>query len=271
MSILAAIGGIAGSFLGKSSADKNIELQKQFAKNGIQWKVEDAKKAGIHPLAALGAQTHSFAPVSIGDPVSALGNAGQSLDRAIESTSSQTTRATSYDTQLRTLQLERGQLENEILRADLASKNALRLQAGRSPGIPTNTHDQALVGHPDLPSVPGIVTDNAMPRIAPNSSSPHAEPGAVTDTGYARTQHGWFPLYSKDAKERLEDDTIGELQWAFRNRILPFFSDHYMAPPPHVPLASAHYWQFNPATGEYTQRRMRKSLPAGRYHQNYYD
>lgn len=41
---------------------ENIAYQKEFAKHGIQWRVEDAKNAGIHPLAAIGAQTTSFTP-----------------------------------------------------------------------------------------------------------------------------------------------------------------------------------------------------------------
>lgn len=38
---------------------QNNATQREFAQNGIQWKVEDAKKAGIHPLYALGASTAS--------------------------------------------------------------------------------------------------------------------------------------------------------------------------------------------------------------------
>lgn len=37
----------------------NEKLQREFAQQGIQWKVQDAKHAGIHPLAALGAVTPS--------------------------------------------------------------------------------------------------------------------------------------------------------------------------------------------------------------------
>ena len=33
--------------------------QREFAKHGIQWRVDDAKAAGIHPLAALGSPTRS--------------------------------------------------------------------------------------------------------------------------------------------------------------------------------------------------------------------
>ena len=48
---------------------KNAALQREFAQSGIQWKVADAKKAGLHPLAALGAQTASASPsYQAGDP-----------------------------------------------------------------------------------------------------------------------------------------------------------------------------------------------------------
>lgn len=272
MSIFSAIGGIAGALMGNSAADKNIKLQKQFAQSGIQWKVEDAKKAGIHPLAALGAQTHSFSPVSIGDPVSSLSNAGQSIDRAIDATSDQSTRNASYDTAIRKLQLERGGLENELLRHQIASQIATTTQAGRSPGIPTSmSANPTLIGHNELPQVPGTVVDGPLNRVGPDSNAPHAEPGAVTDIGYSRTASGgYFPIYGKDIKDRLEEDTLGEIAWAVRNRILPFMHSSYMTPPSNVPLPDSHYWDYTP-TGVYQPRRFRKALPPGRYHQYYYE
>lgn len=42
--------------------EENIAMQKEFAQNGIQWKVADAAKAGISPLAALGAVDPGFSP-----------------------------------------------------------------------------------------------------------------------------------------------------------------------------------------------------------------
>lgn len=258
MSIFSAISGIASAFLGSKQADENIKLQKQFAKSGIQWKVEDAKKAGIHPLAALGAQTHSFSPISVGDVGSSLSSAGQSLDRAIDATSDQNTRTSTYDTQLRALQLERGGLENELLRHQIASQIATTTQAGRSPGIPTSmSANPALVGHAELPQLPGTVIDGPLTRVAPDSNTPHVDPGDITDLAYARTRNGWAPIYGKDIKERLEEDTLGEIQWAVRNRILPFFSNNYFNPNPRVPLEPGHHHHYNPFTGEYLQPRSR--------------
>lgn len=90
--IASAVGSIAGGLIGADSASRtqqfNYDAQKEFAQNGIRWKVEDAKKAGIHPLYALGASTSSFSPVQgyggdygVGD---ALSSFGQGIDRAVQ-------------------------------------------------------------------------------------------------------------------------------------------------------------------------------------------
>ena len=70
-SAFSAIGGIAGSLSNMFANDANMafsreqfEYQKELARNQLQWRVEDAKKAGLHPMAALGLQGTSFSPVS---------------------------------------------------------------------------------------------------------------------------------------------------------------------------------------------------------------
>lgn len=45
---------------------QQIDLAREFAKNGIQWRVEDAKKAGLHPLYALGAGATASPPQLLG-------------------------------------------------------------------------------------------------------------------------------------------------------------------------------------------------------------
>lgn len=66
--------------------DFNYAMQKEFAQNGISWKVADAKRAGIHPLAAIGASTAMPQAISIGGGSSgiravsrALKNMGQGV------------------------------------------------------------------------------------------------------------------------------------------------------------------------------------------------
>lgn len=81
------LGGLMGRESSRSSANRNVDLQREFAQHGIRWRVEDAKQAGIHPLYALGASTHSFSPISVSDPLGpAIASAGQDLSRAFEAT-----------------------------------------------------------------------------------------------------------------------------------------------------------------------------------------
>lgn len=68
-SILGAIGSVVGGLFGKSAQDKQMEMQKQYAQNRVQWTAADARKAGIHPLAALGgAGAPSYTPIG-GNPI----------------------------------------------------------------------------------------------------------------------------------------------------------------------------------------------------------
>lgn len=57
--------------------NKNANLQREFAQNSIQWKVQDAQKAGIHPLYALGAGGYQASPSYAGADVG--GNVASAL------------------------------------------------------------------------------------------------------------------------------------------------------------------------------------------------
>lgn len=102
---------------------QNLAAQKEFAQQGIRWRVEDAERSGIHPLYALGAQTPSFSPsfqaghTEAGRPGDGLSAAGQDIGRAVSSTLTQPERA--YNQAMMTLQMERGALENELLRSQI--------------------------------------------------------------------------------------------------------------------------------------------------------
>lgn len=110
---------------------QNIANQKEFAQQGIRWKVADAQAAGLHPLAALGAQTSSFSNVVGGNyeiPKTDFGGMGQDLGRAIDAKSTQGERADRMGMAIaRTAQmfsLEKLNLENELLKSTIAKSNA---------------------------------------------------------------------------------------------------------------------------------------------------
>lgn len=90
------IGNIAGStisglfnWFGNKSANKtneqiardNMAMQKEFAQNSISWRAEDAKRAGLAPLAALGTQGSYYSP-SAANAVNEFGGQGGIADSA---------------------------------------------------------------------------------------------------------------------------------------------------------------------------------------------
>lgn len=77
------LGGAIEADQARSISNRQMDLQKEFAQYGIQWKVADAKAAGIHPLAALGANTVSYSPISVGTSDYGLRDAGQHFSKMV--------------------------------------------------------------------------------------------------------------------------------------------------------------------------------------------
>lgn len=74
--------------------DRNADLQREFAQNGVRWRVEDAQRAGVHPMFALGINPSQATPQAIDFGVTgsgskknrmgdAIANAGQNISRAV--------------------------------------------------------------------------------------------------------------------------------------------------------------------------------------------
>lgn len=120
----------------RDMALQQMQLQKDFAKSGIRWRVEDARKAGIHPLYALGANTTSYTPqsVSFGADTS-LGNAfaqaGQDIGRAINSTRTGAERTDAFTKSVQAIQLTNAGLDTEAKRLQI---ELLKSQIQRSSG-----------------------------------------------------------------------------------------------------------------------------------------
>ena len=182
------------------------EMQKSFAKNSVQWKVADAKKAGLHPLAAMGANTMSYSPQMVGDVPQHRDNTGetiskmgQNVSRAIMATQSKTQRKMSE------LAFDNASLKNEMLRTEVASAKA-RLAQQINP--PIN----------DIKDIPLQRTKNVK-------GAAWQEVGDVTDIGYAKTASGMAPVPSQDVTQRIEDKFVPETMHAFRSYVKPLWSD----------------------------------------------
>ena len=264
-SIVGGVAGAVGSIIGGSmnnnasaaAAQMNYEAQKEFAQNGIRWKVADAKAAGLHPLAALGASSANFTPSFQAGDYSYFGDAGQnlgqSLGRAIDAKSTRYERAKmeAHQDQMNALAMKRAQLENRFLETQIvdmqlqASQRAVKNQQ-QVPPMPVRADGAIIDGQGNATSSrrfevkPAEIVANAPGRLG-------TEAGSITDLGFARTNDGGYAVMpSNDAKNRIDDDFIGTWAWNLRNRLPAIMQDQDFAPPKEYLPKGYHYWRFNP-------------------------
>lgn len=272
--LIGALGSLGGSLFGANAAEaggrmsaratlkanrKNIKYQKLFAQKGIQWRAADARKAGIHPLAALGAQTTSFSPsvlgaTQAGEGVAQAGNImGQGLSRAAAAFGDIDDRNAAYTQKLQALQLENAQLNNTKLASEIAMIN----QPGSPPASPGGRYvipGQNVGVRPN--STPDIV-DNPLKRVVLDRDADYRNPGFVADQHFSRSKDGYPVTMSTDFQERAEDDMGAMLSWNIRNRLLQNFQLN-MSPPHEAPEGK--HWKYNPITQEYQLWDNRYSL-----------
>lgn len=122
-------GGLSSFFGSKESKANRKESRRQFneqmdyAKNQTQYRVQDALKAGINPLAALGQSANVSPTISAGYPSGAgdaMGNgiarAGDAVGKAILDKARDDA---AYDSKAKELSLEEQRLKNRILKQQL--------------------------------------------------------------------------------------------------------------------------------------------------------
>lgn len=239
----AGISAVSSIFGGDKAADaqekankQNIKMQKQFAKNAIQWKVKDASKAGIHPLYALGANTVSFSPSTVGSTAlgEGIANAGQNIGRAVASGLSSNERTSGI---LEKLAIERAQLEN----TKLASEIALINQPGTPP--PPITETAVIPGQGNsVKTVPHEVTAVAGPGITA---------GAPADTTLYQAGSGYRPGMSEIYAEGAGESIPGMMAWAADNFITPFLTADHAHKQQLPKLPDDQYWQWHPLLFKY--------------------
>ena len=252
----AAVGGVAGLISsGQSQANAaklnqlNYEHQKEFAQNGIRWKVADAKAAGLHPLAALGASTAQYTPATaIGDSPdwSFLADAGQSIGRAVDAKRTQQERVEQQQKQdaAFALKAENQKAENDLIRAQTASiqqdmvfrqakasEQAVRTQQ-QVPAMPSLGRDGSVIaGQGDATSPAGIEAKPAE-IVVNDPQTRTAEAGSHPDKRWLRTSTGGYqPVRSEAAQNALEDDIIGSFRYDMRNGLANMANSQDNAPP----------------------------------------
>lgn len=228
-SIISAVGNVAGGLF-------NASKQEKFAKNALTWKAEDAERAGISKYFAMGAPTSSFAPVSFGD----VGSVGRSIDARLGQggpASTTTGKVSGIAQSIQAAQLDGLKLDNDIKRAELASKLKLATQPGAG-------------GVLDRDVSVGPEGATLKKELAPSSpGTPQRSFGVSPEVDVYRTHSGFAPVPPQHLAEVHENNALMRWQWMLRNQVLPFYSDEYATQPGKAP--AGHAWRFDPLRGEY--------------------
>lgn len=228
--------------MAEREARRNRQLQREFAQNGIRWRVEDAARAGLSPLAAIGAAGASYTPSQTlfdnSSPAADLASRmGQNVGRAINATRTQDERRATE------LELENRSLQNDLLRSQIAQN-----QAAMNPALPSAvTASGGLSGQGDAFKV------SPAEAKASQSGRPAQEAGAINTYGFARSASGGLiPVPSSDMKQRMEDDFFQEAEWQIRNRLLPAVKGLPAPDPRYYPLPKGFsQWKWDPISQEF--------------------
>lgn len=275
-SIVSAVGSIAGGILKGNSAQNvagmNYEAQKEFAQNGIRWKVEDAKRAGIHPLYALGASTQGYSPsggytgdYGISD---AAAHFGQGYERAQqakmtkEERDKQDVRDAIQDmaaledlNQKRRMNDAQIRLANsEIFRNFALSTNALR-QTGLPPAMPGGLG--GVIAGQGNSYATGQTTPEISSVVTSEKGTPSVQAGSPPDVRFYRTLSGGrAPLPTEDAGDAMDAALGAGLQWSFRNNLVPWLANFFPINDPHR-LPGEYY---DLLAGEYRKKDSKRSF-----------
>lgn len=239
----------------------NYGRQMDAAQNSILWRVQDAQRAGVHPLYALGAGGAAISPSMVvggGSPASintngasvapaprqsrsnwggTLSQMGQDISRAVMSADTREQREEKqalamYDRTMWHLNVDKAGLENDLLRSQIA-----RLQ-----------RDQIGSPAPAIGAKPGDVVALPSQPVVGAKGEPYREPGHLTDTQFHWKSDGGIGITkSADMKNRTEDDFIETLGWNWRNRVIPFLKRSHPPKPPVSDLpkgATSWEWSF---------------------------
>jgi hypothetical protein len=243
------VGGIVGSNNAQAVAGMNYEAQKEFAQNGIRWKVEDAKRAGIHPLYALGATTQGYSPTSgyTGDfgISDAAAQFGQGFERAQQAkmTKEERERQEVRDAiqdmaaledlnQKRRMNDAQIRLANsEIFRNFALSTNALR-NTGLPPAMPGGSG--GVIAGQGNSYATGQTTPEISSVVTSEKGTPSVQAGSPPDVRFYRTiSGGRAPLPTEDAGDAMDAALGAGLQWSFRNNLVPWLANFFPINDPH--------------------------------------
>lgn len=277
------LGGIGGGFLGggdssakvaKDLLGRQMDRQEIWMKNQMRWRVEDAKAAGIHPLAAIGSNVTapSVPGVSVGDSGSDIGSilasSGQSIGRELSAYMSGQEKDKAS---MRALELEGQALDNDYKREQLKRLRGVGsppdfpdLAVGESyvpVGEPKNMRDAWRYGlspvtYENLP--PPAVQASGLIDVKPSEAlttpigMSGREAASNPENKWIRNEDGTITWVPSEALNIDDASSPGWLSWQIRNGLLPALPYANRPIPENKFLPKgAKGWIYNPWTGSY--------------------
>lgn len=273
--IIAAVGGKMAANMGAASSEKdrnaqnywnqrNLDYQDLVNRNQIQWRVADAVKAGLHPLAALGISPSQgggvgWTPVGDGGASGHIANMGQDISRAMianmdrrERTAANAEAARQNAVQekrneiLFGLSVERAGLENAELRSRIARINSAQVGPG-----------QPRIGR-SVPTSTGVIESVPSPVHTSERGNPALQAGAPPEYRFYRRSDGRLGIQpSEQMSQTFEDNMPGMVDWHIRNNLLPRLNVSNIPAPPRdrYPNRPGYRWRYNHIEGAFEEVR----------------
>lgn len=242
--VLPGLMDMGGNAAGASSSEN---FQAKAMHHSVAWRVADAKRAGIHPLYALGMPAMSPAPTQF-NTEGAFQNMGQNFERARMAqldaderakVRAQTNLVSADQVRANKLSLDNMELQNALLLSQVVRSQGAQMGA---PGPTVNAPVGSVNRYPDSVTVGSV-------------GAPEQAPGNVTDYSFGEAGAGRYTIVpSSDMKQRVED-MPSEWQWFLRNGLFPDDNVFRNLERRH-PSRPGYEWRYDPIQGRFWQRRL---------------
>lgn len=204
------LGGALSNMSNRETAGDSWEHQKEALQNTVQWRVADAKKAGIHPLYALGQAPMNIAPMAFEDKLGpALADAGQGISQTISRMETPAQKAMDFmNYEVAASVRDRNDAEALLFRSQAARVIQGSQQGIGAPGLGIQSEDG------QLPNPPGQGMINLKPAEQLSMKKGHEYSSAGANPAYQlRYMDTGLPMYLPIAEGDSPEETISEMSF----------------------------------------------------------
>lgn len=167
-------GGLLSAHGKKKEQKRNINWQREQLQNSIRWRAEDAKRAGIHPLYAMGANIQSPTPLEVGGDD--LGNAVTDMGQGLAQLTNRYQMPQEKAMQVANVRVLESEAKKNDAMAQFYSSQAVNPQTSSAPAASFSTDPAGNIQPPGL-ALPGQVTFKAPDVMSTNPADISATAG----------------------------------------------------------------------------------------------